>query len=541
MIEYNHHEEAALKKLCKGRNVFEVNPFLGEMTAKLKQIASNIAINDSFKFESWMKRYVAGDYEQDFKKQVGNYYFFDPVMHRNQIAARPPDVLILNRVRGVIQFCDMFDNVIKAMPIGGHIYAKEFHSTATMLFFQKHLFFKHRQSLRIVEEVQDGGVVFEKISDMDASPSIDTLWNDSTPPELITAYYAGTYVQKGPKLRVGFLSPGFGLGGAERWILALCRNFSVDVVVSVIVIESVNHVNHDLLGKLPRATRVLYGNEHIKDALDICDVCISWGSPFMLEHTKGHRTPVVAVAHGAAMDNDYSKNIMFAAQEAGVKHFAAVNEACRAVFPAGVCPRIIANGAEPERVVPTLSASSARERLGVADGERLLLYAGRIMPDKMVAKLPHVAKELGEGWQLRMVGTMAYFSDSELARWEAVTGNFRIMKPVHQIGDLLVAADVAILLSKSEAHPMSMTEAWMVGCPTVTTKLPWIDSLEARFGELTWLVDVDASVRTIADQVRNACNSDSRVSNAQYIAFNILNAPRMACAWESYLREVAGA
>lgn len=541
MIEYNHHEEATLKKLCKGRNVFEVNPFLGEMTVKLKSVASNIAVNDSFKHEPWMHTYVAGDYEQDFKKRVGNYYFFDPVMHKHQIVDRPPDVLILNRVRCVEKFCELFDNVIKAMPIGGHIYAKEFHSTATMLFFQKHLFFKHRQSLKIVEEVQDGGVIFEKISEMDASPSIATLWNDSTPPELITAYYAGTYVQKGPKLRVGFLSPGFGLGGAERWILALCRNFSPDVVVSVIVIESVNHVNHDLLAKLPRATRVLYGNEHIQDALDVCDVCISWGSPYMLQHTKGHRTPVVAVAHGASMENDYSKNIMFAAQEAGVKHFAGVNEACRAVFPAGVLPRIIANGAEPERVVPTLSRAVARKILGIRSGEQLLLYAGRIMPDKMVARLPYVAKELGSSWQLRMVGTMAYFSDAELARWEAVTGNFRILKPIHQIGDLLVAADVAILLSKSEAHPMSMTEAWMVGCPTVTTQLPWINALEDHFGKLTWLVDVDASIRTIADQVRNASNGDERIDNAQRTAFNVLNAARMASEWESYLREVAGA
>lgn len=81
----------------------------------------------------------------------------------------------------------------------------------------------------------------------------------------------------------------------------------------------------------------------------------------------------------------------------------------------------------------------------------------------------------------------------------------------------------------------------MVGCPTVTTQLPWINALEDHFGKLTWLVDVDASIRTIADQVRNASNGDERIDNAQRTAFNVLNAARMASEWESYLREVAGA
>lgn len=548
MIEYNHYELTTLKRISKGKVVLEVNPFLGELTVHLKEVAKDIAISDKFKYEPWMEPHVPGDYQKEFEARVGPYKFFDVHRHAKVLAEQPAQVFILNRVRSETDMCAFFDTIIKHMPIGGYVYMKEFRRSIPALFYQKVLFFKYRNALRVVENIIDGGTLFQVVGKFDESSSMSTLWVDTTPPEIINAYYSSdpTPTSKNA-MRVAFLTPGFNLGGAERWILALCKNFSSNVVVTDIVIEAADHVNVEMLGRLPRQTQIHYGNDKIHAAMDNCDVCIAWGAPNMVEIAATHKKPTVMVAHGAPTENNYTLNVLKAAAKAGIKHYACVSTACLPLFPNGAKPRLIWNGAEMDRVVPAMSYKQAADALEIKPHQQVLLYIGRIMPDKQVNLLPKVASELGPDVAVRLVGNMAYFEDSELGRWHKLAryGDFKILPPVYQVGDYLQVADACILLSRSEAHPMALTEAWMAGVPTVTSDIQWIQSLEAlQERPLSWLVDVEASPRAIADQVRAAMDSVysasySRVETAKNFAFSYLNAARMASEWESYLLPIA--
>jgi glycosyltransferase involved in cell wall biosynthesis len=124
--------------------------------------------------------------------------------------------------------------------------------------------------------------------------------------------------------------------------------------------------------------------------------------------------------------------------------------------------------------------AESRRRLGVEDGELLVVWAGRFTPIKdvplllkvveMAGRLPKVKfMVLGEGPMREAIMDAARrFSNLQFGGWR------EDMKPIW------AAADVCLLTSKNEGTPMSLIEAMAVGRPFVATAVGGIPDLAVQ-------------------------------------------------------------
>jgi glycosyltransferase involved in cell wall biosynthesis len=132
----------------------------------------------------------------------------------------------------------------------------------------------------------------------------------------------------------------------------------------------------------------------------------------------------------------------------------------------GVAPervRTVRNAvAEPRRCEP-----ADLETMGVAPGQRALLYAGRLVEGKGLADL---IDALGNapGWTALIAGDGPLRPALE-AQTAATRAQAAFLGPVCDIGPLLRACRAAALPSAMEALPMTLIEAAACGVPAVAT------------------------------------------------------------------------
>lgn len=123
--------------------------------------------------------------------------------------------------------------------------------------------------------------------------------------------------------------------------------------------------------------------------------------------------------------------------------------------------RVIAPGVRP---MSPVSRARARQALGLGDGERVVLYVGRLVhvkrPDRVLrlARLfPDVRFLLAGDGPLR-------------SRLEAgAPPNLSLLGWRSDVANLYAAADIALLTSDNEGMPVSLIEAALCGVPAVAT------------------------------------------------------------------------
>src|SRR5262249_6335352 len=129
--------------------------------------------------------------------------------------------------------------------------------------------------------------------------------------------------------------------------------------------------------------------------------------------------------------------------------------------------RVIPNG------VATLAAERpaerVREELGIAPDAFVALLAATLRPEKR-AHLFVEAVQRSNAADDRCVGLIAA-AGPELARVEGLAartnGAVRVLGQRSEIADVMSAADVVCLTSKTEAQPMALLEAMSLGKPVV--------------------------------------------------------------------------
>lgn len=163
--------------------------------------------------------------------------------------------------------------------------------------------------------------------------------------------------------------------------------------------------------------------------------------------------------------------------------------------------RVIANGCDTG-LFHLQSRAEARSRLGLAQDARLIVYVGRLVPEKGLGELLAAMTRLPTGpWQLALVGD-GPMRDA-LARAAAQSPVPVIMPgsqtPV-QVADWMAAADLVTLPSYSEGHPNVLVEALACGRPVVATDVGGIpEVVDADSGRLVPVRDVDALARALHD------------------------------------------
>lgn len=217
--------------------------------------------------------------------------------------------------------------------------------------------------------------------------------------------------------------------------------------------------------------------------------------------------PMVAGARGSDLRvRDVLSRRLTRPVVAGVQRLLVVSEdlARVAVERYGADPdriRVIANGCDTRlfRLQPRVAA---RSRLGLAADARLIVYVGRLVPEKGLGELLAAMARLPTGpWQLALIGDGPMRGVLERA---ATRSPVPVLLPgsqtPQQVADWMAAADVVTLPSYSEGHPNVLVEALACGRPVVATDVGGIpEVVDAHSGRLVPVRDVDALANALAE------------------------------------------
>jgi len=137
---------------------------------------------------------------------------------------------------------------------------------------------------------------------------------------------------------------------------------------------------------------------------------------------------------------------------------------------------VIGNPVDPSRLAGAAghgSRADLRRALGWSDGQVVLLFVGRLEPEKDLATLVQAAAELragGDDVVLSVVGAGSVEEELRgLATELGVPADFRGFREGRELADLYATADVFVLPSASEAWGLVVNEAMQAGLPVLVS------------------------------------------------------------------------
>ena len=327
-------------------------------------------------------------------------------------------------------------------------------------------------------------------------------------------------------LRVGFVTLSLGRGGAERWILTLCKSFSKWIDVTGII-------TWDLQGDLAQEARTLTRLFHPHETEEFfsgCDVVIAWG--VMLSEVRGikeFKGKIVACSHGSSVQPFHRKTNADMASIPGCV-LTAVSDAAALSFPAGRDVTVIPNGVELERCSPRLGRRNTRGLLGIPEDAKVALFFARIAAEKRPLLLADAVLNM-EGWYAVFAGIDYEGIGEKLPKHERVIH----LEPQENPGDLLSAADCFVLPSNTEAHPLALTEAWVAGVPTVYCDWGFADQIRGTYGEdFGEVIPVEFSQWELEEAIQRS-QSGKHTHKARDTAWKDFTSTAMAARWEHFL------
>lgn len=194
---------------------------------------------------------------------------------------------------------------------------------------------------------------------------------------------------------------------------------------------------------------------------------------------------------------------------------------------------MIPNGVDIARF-SAITRTQARERLGLADDQRYLLFTGRLIRlkrvDVLLDAMPRILVEYPNCHAL-IVGSGEHQKDSSEFALHAQAERLNITEHVHFLGLrddiplLLRAADVYVFTSEKEGLPNAILEAAAAGLPIVATRIDGVtDILDDTCAWLVPVGDVTALAQAVNDVLHDESQAQARANHAyQHIvsAFSI--------------------
>lgn len=335
-------------------------------------------------------------------------------------------------------------------------------------------------------------------------------------------------------IRVGFATPGLGLGGAERWVVTLARHLRRDriEVTGIMGWQS----SGDAL--VPEASRIcpLYSPNMSPVFLRSCDTVIAWGFPDIYNYIPqswGGR--MIVVSHGTGRQHYHVMTAERMESRPGVI-LTGVSDDANSLWSR---PSItIPNGVEVDRITPREGREATRRWLDIPADAQVAVQLARFSPEKR-QKLFAAAVVSTPG----MYGIMAGGDYCGHAAQLEPHPRLRIIPGgVSHPGDLLAASDVLALPSDAEAHPLALTEAWLAGVPTVYGDWPFAGQMRRAHGsDLGFIIPVEPTEGELAHQLRRACAYGRRRAwRAREVAWVHYTASAMAARWEALLGATGG-
>lgn len=360
-------------------------------------------------------------------------------------------------------------------------------------------------------------------------------------------------VARGP-VRVGFACPWLIMGGGERWLLSLLKNFdSSRIAVTGVALSNWSQEDPLLCREVSRYTDIMAGrirdhgeHEHhvVKRLGETSDmameaVCLqadvvisylSWVDPVLEAHRqKGMR--LIALSH-VSVPGHCDRMTGFASR------YVTVARAGIQSFHPSVRDRVevIYNGADVERTVPVLGRDRTRRQWGYGPEDRLIGFLGRLDDNKNPLHIARACQHLDPNYHLVIVGPSAGHDGIV----QALPGRHRFVNRVDAVGDALAAFDVLINLSSSECFCLAITEAWLAGVPVVATPVGAIPELESCHGPLVCRAPAEPDGALTSQAIARALGPDNAetIHRARKVAWDSFTAPAMVQRWTEYLEEL---
>lgn len=328
------------------------------------------------------------------------------------------------------------------------------------------------------------------------------------------------------RLRVGFVTAGLGVGGAERWVISLAKHFSKAVEVVGILSWCIT----DPLS--PEAARIcpLYGNWQSKDFMASCDVIIAWGWEFLCKDFEGFKGRMIGVSHASPVQGWHCRVCSAMEHFPGIE-LVGVSKRSLDVWNSPHTGLYFPNGAEVDRCTPRHGKKRVREELGIPPNAKVATFISRIAPEKRPELFAEAVLSLPD-WYGIVAGSDIQGIGKKLPRSERL----KILPAVEAPGDLLSASDVFVLPSTSEAHPIALTEAWVAGVPTVYCDWPFAGQIRQDHGaNLGEVIPVDITADSLAYSIQFGSQFHGLADTARRIAWEHYTASAMAGRWEDYL------
>ena len=147
---------------------------------------------------------------------------------------------------------------------------------------------------------------------------------------------------------------------------------------------------------------------------------------------------------------------------------------------------VVPNGVDPERLEARTSREEVREKAGVPPGATVLLQVGRLTPQKgfdVLFKAIHRIAERHPDLVVFVAGEGPLRGELEgLAQKLQISPAVRFLGHREDVADLLNAADLVTLASRSEGMPYTLLEAMGSGRAVVATRIGGIEEVIKKEG-----------------------------------------------------------
>lgn len=334
------------------------------------------------------------------------------------------------------------------------------------------------------------------------------------------------------KVNVGFFHPVSAGGGAER--------------VSEDIAQGLDPERFHVTGRVVYAD----GPEAPGNLAVASDVIVTWGIPDFDVQLKGHPRVILA-AHGQGQEDRESDFRRWAVESVGraseARSLVAVGENCVGAFPQDQRHRVrvIPNMVDPARVVAHPGdRGRMRRSWGVPPDAWVVLYLGRVMPEKRPEAAIHAAEAGRDVWVVMCgageaeAGVRAILEE---ARGVGLNWPRRVVLAgyTHEVGAALGAADVLLLPSETEGCSLTGLEAHLAGLPVIATA----EGLYAVHPELARLLDAPTASQ-VARAVRQDRQDPSRQDRARWAkeyVQRVHNPDAFHLAWASAILAIAPA
>ncbi|QDT40368.1 Putative teichuronic acid biosynthesis glycosyltransferase TuaC [Gimesia alba] len=341
-------------------------------------------------------------------------------------------------------------------------------------------------------------------------------------------------------IKVGFILYDLAFGGISRQLLNLMEApIMPHMEWAGIAISTFKNYDHDVGKRIKRFCNIYSIDEFsnpFQEVINHSDVIYLTGytQPHdLFDLTDFQDKTIITVAHGSCIN---SENQIRTALKYGKKHVhLAVSQETVNAYPEELhdTVHVIYNGVNISRCAPTIDRAKIRQAWGISETVTAIGYMGRMANDKNVLATAQAVKQLGEGYHAVYIGN-GYAEVSLRSEIHKLCGpRCTILDKTEDIGSMLAALDRLIIASPAEGGPMVAAEAWLAGCPVISTPVGMIPELEKKHGTLTHRINLNPTPDELANAVKRSGFKSAEVQRAKSVAWRTFSPSKMLLEFEN--------